>query len=723
MNSGIPKYASGHHIGKEFVAGGDPYGLKIGLITRVDELMMKADVKIITGGGGDRHEIDLTQAMTGPRSFWGGIPEVNSVVIIGYRRRHKNLHEAVILGYLPVGNRIALKFDPLTPDDPTNVDAEDKELFEAIFGGTIRYKRLKIRPGNVGGMSSEGSELVLSKDIRMVNRAGDLFELRDAERAIVAQSIHRVENEAGVLRLSGPVRRGGLFLPSDIFRKDGVTLKDAAAPERYFGRTILKRFTNASAQVLNVFNDTTSFPPVTYSNGRRVSYPVTTPAVNFEDPDTGGGSEPFTEWRMEMLHSTDCVQEVREEIDGLLMDRKPLYIEHVMGTVVGNDTSNETGLRQYGKVLRPKVFDDFESTRPGIFALEECPRAPTDDLESTTTAGAYLFRMNPPPQVGGATDNSVFAVAVSKQGKLFVNIPGSRVERYPSGTKNVSAEVNMDGALKMRCGAATPDGIALHLTLEGGAVFDFRGGAAGKGLEFRSHSSMNFSTVGPQDTESDGFAWTEDHQGNKYVATSGDIVQNVGGGKATTVNGSYAIMSDRWNLNAHSGASQNVGQMDFMCSGKSQYQYALAVLETIVLGGKVSTILAGGLIENLLAGARSIVVAAGAMSTAVAAGGYAVTVGAGGITMTAGAGAVAITAGAGAVAITGGLAVAITAGLAINLTSPVAVILTSLQVLVGGPAAVLGVARGAPIMPPGTPSLCWITALPLMGSATFRSLL
>ena len=263
----------------------------------------------------------------------------------------------------------------------------------------------------------------------------------------------------------------------------------------------------------------------------------------------------------------------------------------------------------------------------------------------------------------------------------------------------------------------------MHLTLEGGAVFDFRGGASGKGLEFRSHSSMNFSTVGPQDTEGDGFAWTEDHQGNKYVATTGDIVQNVGGGKATTVNGSYAIHSDRWNLNAHSGASHNVGQMDFMCSGKSQYQYALQVLETIVVGGKVSTILAGGQIESLIAGARSILVAAGAMATTVPAGAYSVTVGAGGITMTVGTGAVGITAGAGVVGITAGLAVAITAGLAINLTSPVAIILTSLQVLVGGPAAVLGVCRGLPIMPPGTPSLDWVTGLPLVGSATFRSLL
>jgi hypothetical protein len=83
---------------KSFVDGDDPYGIKIGVITRVDEINMKADIRVLTGGG-NRIEVDLTQGIAGPRSFWGGVPELNSLVLLGYRRRHKNLREACILGY------------------------------------------------------------------------------------------------------------------------------------------------------------------------------------------------------------------------------------------------------------------------------------------------------------------------------------------------------------------------------------------------------------------------------------------------------------------------------------------------------------------------------------------------------------------------------------------------------------------------------------------------
>ena len=713
-----PQNPSGYVPGDEFTSGGDPYGIKLGIITRVDEVELKCDIKILTGGG-ERFEIDLTQGMAGPRSFWGGIPEVNSMVIVGYRRRHKQLREAMILGYLPVGKRSALRFDPLSTADPSEIDAGDADLFRKVFSPQTRYKRLKLRPGDVGGMSSDGAEFTLSKDVQMYNRGGDFIELRDEDRTLVEQAIHRVGSEAGVFRQSGPTRRSGNFLPPDIF-SDGNTFK--TEDDRFFGQSVLRRYTSGDGVAFNVFNNETTHPPVVFSNGRRAFYPASATGVNFEDPDLGAGAEVYTEDRVELSHTTDLVQEVREEIDGLQMDRRPVYIERVLGTLVGNDTSTQTGLQQYGQLLRPKLFDDFQSTGIGSFATEAVARSPMDDIEAYTTTGAYLFRITPPPNPAGRNDTtSAFAMAVSKQGKLFVNIPGSRVEKYAGGTKNVSAEINMEGALKMRLGAARPDNIALHLTLEGGAIFDFRGGSDGAGLRFRTHSSYIVEAQGVQDN--DNLAYSEQLQGNRESYTAADSVERVDGAKATTVSGGYRVMADRFSVNAQSGMGLNVGQLDVLVSGQTQYQYAQAVMETIVLGGRTTTILAGGSTETIAVGAKSTSVLGGAMSINVPAGAYTVTVGSGAINMSTAAGAINLSAAAGAVSVQSGLALSLAAGAAMTLTAATAVTMTAPQVLVGGPAAALGVCRGAPIQPPGSPSLDYITGLPLQGSALFRSLL
>lgn len=716
MSEFRPKNPSGYVPGTEFTDTGAPYGLKVGIITRVDELELKCDIQVLTGGG-ERFEIDLTQGMAGPRSFWGGIPEVNSMVILGYRRRHKQLHEAMILGYLPTGKRSAMRFDPLSSVDPSEVTPEDADLVSKIFSRQTRYKGLRLSPGDVGGMSASGAEFVLSKDVRMANRAGDLMELRDSDRTLITQTLHRVENEAGVLRLSGPVRRSSFYLPPDIF-SNGKTLKGPSA--RYFGGSVVKRYTVSANTVFDIFNNPTTYPPVTYSNGRQAHYPVTQPGVNFESATEGAGAEPYTEDRLEMAHTTDLTQEVREEIDGFQMDRRPIYIERVLGTVVGNDLSSDTGLQQYGQLLRPKVFDDFQATGPGVFTTEPIARSPLDDQETYTTTGGFMFRLTPPPSPAGRSDTvSAFAVAVSKQGKLFLNVPGSRVEKYASGTKNVSAELNFEGAVKARMGAARPDNIAFHLTLEGGFVIDTRGGSSGAGLQFRTHSSYILEAQGVQDNNN--VAYSENLQGNREAFTSADSTENVAGAKITTVNGGYSVRADRFSVNAQSGLGLNAGGIDVLSSGKSQYQYAQAVLETIVTGGRISTILAGGLIETVTVGARTINVLGGAMATNIPAGAYTVTVGSGALTLSTAAGAMSLSAAAGAVSISSGLAMTLTAGVAMNLTASTMLVAAAPQVLIGSPAASLGVCRGTPMMPPGTPSLDWVTGLPLQGAALFRS--
>jgi hypothetical protein len=742
-----PKKPAGHVPGKEFTDTGDPWGMKLGLILRVDELNMKADVKVVTGGGADRFEIDLTQAMHGPRSFWGGIPEVNSIVILGYRRKHKQLYEAMILGYIPSGQRLGYRFDPFSPVDPNTVTPDEEVDVAALLGPSYRVKRLKLRPGDVGGMSSSGAEFTLTKDVRMYNRAGDFFELRDTDRTLVASSIHRVENESGVTRVSGPIRRSAFYTYPDILSSGTQTLIQSAASGAfapgattagstksssaaasksppYYGAYVYQnagpgfsggqnKFADAKGNLLSVFNNTTEFPSTTYSNGRQTYFSNTLPGVNMEDPTNGAGAEAFVEYRIEVDHTSDLTQQVRDEIDGFAIAPRSPYIEHVLGTTVGNDTTASDGMRIYNRVTKPKIFEDFTSTNSaGSFTMEEVSRSPMDDLEVFTMAGAYLLAIHPPHSV---RPDDVFACAVSKQGKLFLNVPGSSVERYPDGTKNVSVEANLLGALKAYVGAASPGNVSINLTCEGGIVANIGSNSDGRAIDVTYHSSVLSQYTGTPDT--DDAALTEDVQGMKQTFCSGISTENVGGQKTTTVNGGYQIFADRLNINVNGGYSLNSQDYNGTIAGKTQFNYAQAVVENIVSGGMTTTVLAGNLVTLAAAGAILRTAAAGAI-TDTAGANYALTAG-GAASFTAG-GAMNLTA-TGALSETAGGAASITAALGATMTGGVSSSLVGPQILLGGPAAVLGICRGLPSLPVGTPTLDPITGLPLLGCAVSRS--
>lgn len=719
-----PKNPIGHDPQRKFTDTGDPFGLKVGLVTRVDEINLKVDLKIITGGG-EQAEVDITQSLYGPRSFWGGIPEVGALCLVGYRKKSKQIAQAVLLGFLPLGARPGLRFDPISPVDPSDIDPEDASAVNSTFGKITRYKRLKLRPGDVGGMSASGAEFSLTKDVKLYNRAGDGIELRDVDRTLITQAIHRVDSTSGVYELTGPVRRSAMFLPTDIVDKDGKLLTETS---RYYGRDILSaagpgqiagayKFANAEGKLLGFFSQTDEFPPVTYSNGKRAFYPATNVAVNIEDPEAALGALAYTERRVQISHTTDLTQEVREEIDGFAMDRPRVFIEQVMGTTVGNDPFSSDGLRQYGRLLKPAIFDDLFQSSIGKFRMQEVPRAPHEtDLEKDTTTGAYLFRIKPPNRQDVDTE---YGFAVSKQGKVFVNIPGSAVERYPSGSKNVSVEANFEGALKAFIGMETTRRASLILDMLGGAIINMGHLDNGKAMEINYGSSVDATYSGVNDE--DNVALRTTVNGNESKVITGDSIHNALGAITHTANGGYTVNADAISHSASNGISGNYGSISMLSSGRSQYNYAQLVLENIATQGKISSILAGVLVDNVVAGARTYNTLAGATVWNSPAGAYAINVGAGAYTVTVGGGAIQMTAGA-AVSMTAGAVMSLVAGAALNLTAAAAISLISTQILLGGPPAVLGVCRGIPMMPPGVPSLDWITALPLMGCAVVRSI-
>ncbi len=719
-----PERPAGHTPFAKFYDTGDWGGSRLGLITRIDEVNMKADVKLLTGGG-YRLEVDLTQALAGPRSFWGGVPEENSIVIIGFRRIHKNLSDAVILGYLPVGNKTGLRFDPFDAADRSSVDSADLDIYESLVGPITRYKRLVMKPGNVGGMSSQGAELLLSKDVAIVNRAGDLLELRDSERTLVVQTVHREQSESGVRFTSGPIRRSAHYLPLDILNDDG-TLK--GPDDEYYGQDELQeagpgtaiggptKYANSSGKPLEVFNNFRDFPPTTLSSGRMVYYPVTLrPDLAIDSVDSP--ADAFVENRMELFHTSDLSPEVTEGVDGFTLDRRNPYIERVYGTIVGNTLNTTRGQRTYAKILKPRLFDDFEVTTPGKFKLEEVNRISNPD-EATTAAGAFLFRIRPPR---GKSD-SEFVAAVTKEGKAYLNIPAASVESYSGNSNNVSAEINLAGALKAYIGASTPDRISAHITMEGGIHLDIGRDAQGEVITTNFRGAVRQSFTG---NPNEGDAAREiEVKGIDKKTVTGSVQRFIQGSAKKLVSGQDQTQCDRRNVNAFGGYTLNAGELNTLISGKSQLNYALAVLENIVAGGKISTILAGGKITNVAAGAMSYTVGAGATTFNNPAGAFNIVVGAGAINATTAAGAIALSTAAGAMSLSAGAgAIAMTAGLAINFTAAAAATTLAATINLGGGAVpgVLGVVRGLPTLPQNAPSLDPITGLPLPGAALVMS--
>lgn len=269
----------------------------------------------------------------------------------------------------------------------------------------------------------------------------------------------------------------------------------------------------------------------------------------------------------------------------------------------------------------------------------------------------------------------------------------------------------------MFIGAESSSGTSIKLTTLGAIEADIGRNSSGQALKLNFHCSTVTSYDGANDDNNVGKS--EDINGNCEKNTRGDDTFTVGGSHYMVVNGMLSQNCDRMNLNSHSGYSLNTGELNMMVSGKTQQTYALEVLENIFTGGKVSTIFAGGSVQNVLAGVYTILAAAGAVSITAGAGAVTLTAGAA-MSQTAGA-ALSQTAGA-AMSSTAGLAMSLTAGLAITLTSPLACNLVAPQILLGGPPAVLGVARGIPMMPPGAPSLDYLLGIPLMGGAMVRSI-
>jgi hypothetical protein len=351
---------------------------------------------------------------------------------------------------------------------------------------------------------------------------------------------------------------------------EGLGPGNLGDPTKYCNTSgVVNAFFNQGSNLQDGNGFVSEFPPVTYSNQRKVFLASSSANANPESPLTPG--DIYTEHRIEIKHNTDLVQEVLDEIDGFNVDvvqpggGGSSYIEHVMGTVVGNDPHSTDGMATYGRVLKPTLFDSWSTPSPGVFKLIETNRSTmVADTEVNFEAGAYLFRITPPE---ANSEDDVFAACISKQGKVYLQIPGSVREDTYDGTKNVSVEAEFGGGIKARIGKEALTGESVRVFCEGSIHFEVGADARGKGFTPVYHCSVDATYLGGNDNDNN--ALSESIQGNARRAVTGDDVHTVNGSSHLIVDGQITVQGTRVLINGISGYTLNAEEENKLIAGKT----------------------------------------------------------------------------------------------------------------------------------------------------------
>lgn len=515
-------------------AGGDgnQFPLRIAKVTAVDPKRMVVSLYTLTGNGDNYDNVSLLQASAGARHFLGSIPEVNDLCVIGYSPSESgSARVPYVVGWLVPGTDVGYDWTMTSPTREEEVPLTPA-LREALSGsfGRRRHKLRQMEAGNVVASSSQGSDLLLNESATLANRRGNELILRDQDQALVTRTLQRFHAGAGVRTYSGMVQRDATFLPTQMFgdsvnwsADQQIDAEGKALP----GAELESSLDNGVLQPSGVFDnedlrmgytdprdilrrglfidenglifDSRVRPDTTY--GGKPLYRV---SVDSENGVPDAGTDVFTEWRIEVSHTSDGTLPVTEQTDGIDIDRllpstpevgidgsgdpNPLNVSPnramaslVLGTAIGNDPIGDRS--SYGLPLVPSLYDKNGNFSPGVRAAQ--PETPI------TEHAAFLL------QVANPTDPKApqAFMAITKGGAFRSYFPGSgskaHEEFYQTGKQvtlgrdvdGQSQRIEGSGTLSMRnTGQGRPvDNVGVEVRSEGGAVAIYGGAATSEG--------------------------------------------------------------------------------------------------------------------------------------------------------------------------------------------------------------------------------------------------
>lgn len=648
------------------------FGIKTAKIIRVDNERMVCDVAYLDSTG-TAPKIDITSAYGGFRSFLGAMPKVNDWVLIGMHKAG-NFYYPYILQYLPRGHEYALAHDLLNV--PSAFASNNIATQE-------RFKTHKLYEGEIYGTSTQGSELLMDKNILLSNSKLNEIYLNSADQSINLSAVNTYINNAGVRLRSGIIYRNNLIEDPNFQNSPG----NSKFPV-FYNEEGMPKYAAVWSETINADN------------------PYGTDSL---DDDVPG----FMEHRIEVKEMERPLTPVTESNSGVETDNiyteklngdsnKPLVVQ-VLGTLVGNDSVGD--LERYGVILKPKIFSS-QTDGKGSLTEEAC--VVQDNIDETTSlAAAYTLKF----------PNSGTAFYVNKQGKLFLNVASSsEADALGSGE---SAEINLSGHSKLYLGKNS-SGRSMTLMTDGGISTNFgvSNDGASRSWDAQFRSGVYWNITGK---DKDGNSLRIDASadvrasitGSRYTEIKGDDIRLVHGTLEDRVLGKKVdnFVNDKATTYGGSYSETSVGHYSqVMASGRSVTIYGPDVTagetnadSTEVLVGNVSTSIGlGSRTDSIKVGNYTTEIIAGERSINITAGNYSISIVAGNIDISTVAGEVSVGTDAGTVQISGTLGVSIKSAVSVSLDAP--------QVSVGG-------------LPQGgivTDKLmkCYFTGAPLLGSAT-----
>lgn len=472
-------------------------------VVNVDYEEGQVSLRTIIGASGtyQRVSVPTTFPGAGMRHFFGAMPEIGDQCIVGWTPQESSekgggTKTPVILAWISPGTSFGRDWATVSDFSQHEFDMSSPRS-KSLTSGAYSMTRIKMRhlhPGNILASSSQGSDIMLDEGVLIANRRGNEIRIRDQDQAIVMRSLQQFHAMAGARVYAGMVQRDATFLPKTMI-SDGKVWDDtnqsvngqpftdssqdladstsaprgflspAAAMARSRGPDGMSRPTLVGSSNIDPYSFLARGSFINESGfavddkhassgyyGGKSIYRVASSGKS--NTVTNADLPTFTEYRIEINHTSDGRLPVTEQTDMFDADRLPQsnpgsdpklpppnvpFIEWSMGSVIGNDAFSPEGRKKYGMPLVARIFEGDV----------QVPRLDAANIGTSANSGstpvgehmASLFRMTPP--VSNTESTGTFW-GVNKSGQLKASIGGN--------PNDFSAEVAMAGSMKIGLG-------------------------------------------------------------------------------------------------------------------------------------------------------------------------------------------------------------------------------------------------------------------------------